>query len=216
MAEVIKGLRVKGGEGGRASGEQAHRMEGMIMTSQVTESQAVEERLDRLEQENHRLKRAGAVLGLGVAALILMGQALPQGRTVEAESFIVRDSRGQVRALLTAPPDGTVGLFICDPAGVLRASLRVLADGTPGLLLSDQVGQARTLLNVQGDGVGGLLLYDRSVRPRAWLSILADGTGGLALFDEGRESRAWLRQTADGSPGLTLWDASGNVLRNAP
>ena len=191
-------------------------MEGGIMTSQTTGFRSMERRLQRVERDNRRLRRAAVVLVLGIAAVVLMGQARAQRRTVEAEAFVVRDRGGQVRALLRAFDNGAVGLSFYDPGGAPRAWLRVLTDGTPGLVLSDQAGQTRTLLNVQGDGLAGLLLYDQNGNARAWLNVLADGTGGLALFDETRESRAWLRVLADGSPGLTLWDAYGNPFRNLP
>ena len=200
-------------------GQRGHleeRVGGNSMMVQTVTFRTLERRLRRVERENRCLKRAAAVLVIGVAAVVLMGQALTQRRTVEAEAFIVRDSGGQTRARLMALPDGTVGLSFYDPAGMPRAWLRVLADGTPGLVLSDQAGHARSLLNVQGDGLVGLVFYDQGGNPRTWLNVLADGTGGLALFDMARESRAWLRLLADGSSGLTFWDEHGNAVRNLP
>lgn len=186
------------------------------MRVQTITFRTLERRLRRVERENRMLRRAGAVLVIGVAAIMLMGQTILHRRSVESEAFLVRDARGQVRAMLKALENGTVGLSFYDQDGVSRAWLRVLTDGTPGLVLSDQSGQVRTMLNVQGDGLVGLLFYDQSGNPRAWLNVLADGTGGLALFDEARESRAWLRLLADGSPGLTFWDGHGNAVRNLP
>lgn len=43
------------------------------------------ERLGRLERENRRLKRIGAVVLLGPATVLLLGQARPNRRIVEAE-----------------------------------------------------------------------------------------------------------------------------------
>ena len=49
-------------------------------------------RLDRLERENQRLKRLGALALIGLAALVIMGQATsaPVANTIEAERFILR------------------------------------------------------------------------------------------------------------------------------
>lgn len=186
------------------------------MAVQTITFRTLERRLKHVERENRRLKRAVALLVIGVAAVFLMGQALAQRRTVAAEAFIVRDGLGRDRAMLTALADGTVGLSFYDTGGVPRAWLRVLADGTPGLVLSDRTGHARTMVNVQEDGLAGLLLYDQSGNPRTWMNVMADGTGGLALFDETREPRAWLRLLGDGSPGLTFWDVYGNAVRSLP
>lgn len=198
------------------SGRLGERAGGNTMTVQTITFRTLERRLRRVERDNRVLRRAGAVLVIGVAAVMLMGQTILHRRAVESEAFLVRDAQGQVRAMLKALENGTVGLSFYDQAGVARAWLRVLTDGTPGLVLSDESGQVRTMLNVQGDGLVGLLFYDQDGRPRAWLNVLADGTGGLALFDEAKESRAWLRGLADGSPGLTFWDAHGNAVRNLP
>lgn len=200
------------GERGRLE----ERTGGNTMTVQTITFRTLERRLRRVERDNRVLRRAGAVLVIGVAAVMLMGQTVLHRRAVESEAFLVRDAQGQVRAMLKALENGTVGLSFYDQAGVARAWLRVLTDGTPGLVLSDESGQVRTMLNVQGDGLVGLLFYDQDGRPRAWLNVLADGTGGLALFDEAKESRAWLRGLADGSPGLTFWDAHGNAVGNLP
>ncbi len=186
------------------------------MAVQTITFRTLERRLKRVERENRRVKQAAALLLIGVAAVFLMGQALAKRRTVEADAFMVRDRFGQVRAMLTALADGTVGLSFYDTRGVPRAWLRVLADGTPGMVLSDRTGHARTMVSVQEDGLTGLLLYDQSGNPRAWLNVLADGTGGLALFDETRESRAWFRVLADGSSGITFWDLYGNAVRTLP
>ena len=57
------------------------------------------QRLDRLERENRRLKFAGAILLLALAAVGAMGQVLPKAvpKVVEAERFLLRDARGRVR-----------------------------------------------------------------------------------------------------------------------
>ncbi len=70
-------------------------------------------RLERLEQQNRFIRRAGAVLGVAVVAFFLMGQASPGGQVVEAQRFVVRDpSTGKGRAALSLLQDGSVGLSI--------------------------------------------------------------------------------------------------------
>jgi len=59
-------------------------------------------RLDRLERENRRLKRIGALVLVGIAAVVLMGQAKPSKvpKVIEAQEFVLKDSNGGVRGVL--------------------------------------------------------------------------------------------------------------------
>ena len=59
-------------------------------------------RLDRLERENRRLKRIGALVVVVISGVFMMGQALPKNRIVEAEKFVLKDTGGKVRAILGA------------------------------------------------------------------------------------------------------------------
>ena len=118
-------------------------------------------RLDRLEGENRWLKRITLMLLLGAAAMALMGQT-PQHRplrTLEAEEFLLRDSRGQVRASLgtTQNPRATV-LQIHNENGKPRTRLIVSGDGTSSLEVLDSSDHIRVLLGVRDNGL-----------PRIWL-----------------------------------------------
>ena len=67
--------------------------------------------------------RAGAMLVGGMVAILRMGQAWRGCRTVEDETFVGRDGLGQVRGLLMALADGTLGLIVHDPVGHARTLL---------------------------------------------------------------------------------------------
>ncbi|MFQ5918328.1 MAG: hypothetical protein ACE5I0_11010 [Candidatus Binatia bacterium] len=62
----------------------------------------LEQGLDRLERENRRLKCIGALVLVGIAAVVLMGQAKSSkvAKVIEAESFVVRDNSGTMRTEL--------------------------------------------------------------------------------------------------------------------
>ncbi len=81
----------------------------------------MEERLNRLERENRRLKRAGGVVLGVIAALLLMGHVVGE-KVVEAERFVLLDSSGQPRAVLAVAKGGS-GLYLYDNKGKLRAGL---------------------------------------------------------------------------------------------
>ncbi len=102
------------------------------------------QRLDRLERENRRLKLVGAILLVALAAVGAMGQVLPKAvpKVVEAEQFIVRDTKGKIRASLDVV-SGVPGLDLLDQNEKTRARLAVAAgDGAPNLDLFDRDGQA--------------------------------------------------------------------------
>ncbi|MFQ5850780.1 MAG: hypothetical protein ACE5JU_09360, partial [Candidatus Binatia bacterium] len=55
-------------------------------------------RLERLEREDRRLKLAGALVLLGIAAMVVMGQtrAREAAKVIEAERFLLRDISGNI------------------------------------------------------------------------------------------------------------------------
>ena len=109
-------------------------------------------RLDRLEGEVRRWRRAGPLLLAVVGALAVMGQALPKIRVVEAEKLILRDPDGKVRVILgsewprldvSAPPalnmvlpkSGVYGLHIYSSDGKYKAGLTEAAPAGTGAQL---------------------------------------------------------------------------------
>jgi hypothetical protein len=84
------------------------------MSKQQTEM--LVQRLDRLERETRLLKRTGVAALAAIAAVMLMGQALPSkvAKLVEAEKFLVRDAAGKPRATLGLLPDGSPSLNLID------------------------------------------------------------------------------------------------------
>ena len=74
---------------------------------------ALTTRLERLERESRRSKRAMLVVLVGTLALALMGQAPPHRmpKSLEAEEFVLRDSRGQVRAVLGTAQNGSATML---------------------------------------------------------------------------------------------------------
>jgi hypothetical protein len=123
--------------------------------------ETVTRRLERLEGENRWLKGLTLMLLLVIAATGLMGQTAPHRplRALEAEEFLLRDSRGQVRASLgtTQNPSATV-LEIHNENGKPRTRLIVAGDGTSSLEVMDSSDRIRVVLGVRDNGL-----------PRLWL-----------------------------------------------
>ena len=129
----------------------------------------MEERLDRLERENRRLKRAGALVAALAVSILAMGAAAPEkGKKIEAEEIVLKDAAGKTRIWLSVTRLGPA-LHLFDEKGVPRAVLMAqslqftdgdvtprlrlaLEKGAPVVLLSDANDRARAVLGVGTKG----------------------------------------------------------------
>jgi hypothetical protein len=176
------------------------------------------QRLDRLERGNRRLRLAGVILLLALVAVGAMGQVLPKAvpKVVEAERFVVRDTRGKISATLGAGSGTTTpALSLADQNGKLRAGLAVLSDGAVGLVLADKDGNLRASIGLAADASSQVILYNKEGRGGAGLIVRADGAG-LTLDDKDGERRVMLGLNAYGFPSLHLSDKDGKVIWKAP
>lgn len=136
------------------------------MAGSIPSMENLTQRLDRLERANRSLKRVGAAVALGIAAVALMGQVRTAGRVVEAEQFVLRDTSGKTRGGLAVRPDGRVLLGLADKNGEDRAEINVLPDGSAVLALTDQDRKAGAALYVRHDRTVGLNLLDQNGKHR--------------------------------------------------
>ena len=135
----------------------------------MTDLESLSGRLQTLEGRFRRIKVLAVIACIGVAALMLMGQAsLPGPRLrpsirqvdelpeqglsrqsveneVRARHLILVDDKGTERASLVSDNAGSVFLVMSDRAGKARVDLSVGNDG-PALTFLDPSGQARTIL----------------------------------------------------------------------
>ncbi len=155
-------------------------------------------RLDRVERENRRLKQAGVVAVAVIVAVVLMGQATGGKvvEVVEAQRFLLRDSKGINRGGLQVMDDDRPILHLADENGLTRAELVVLSNNTPALYFYDYE---------KGRDVGRKHL--------AWLGVSKHGSVTLALIDRERQSQAQLSGTG---PRLRFIGKDGRVIWSAP
>ena len=172
------------------------------MTTRTTELQNMFERLDRVEHQNRNLKRTWAATVFGVAALILMGQAMPNKvpEVIEARKFVLKDSKGNGRAALTVTPDNSPLLLLNQPDGTLGVTLTVGPQGRPMLSLYDKRGNPRALLSLDADGSAGLSFGGADGKTRAGLAVTSEKSAGLILYGNDEKPLAVVGLTRDGSP----------------
>src|SRR3954471_18670952 len=98
-------------------------------------------RLEELEDDNRRLRRLTAMMGVGMAMLLGLGVALlvfsaryglpgTTASEVAAKQFTLRDPQGRVRGVWGSGSDGSTRLVMQDPAGRPRVKLTLLGDGS--------------------------------------------------------------------------------------
>jgi len=176
------------------------------MSDVVRDVEAVERRLAALERQQRRMHRAG-IVGLGIlAAALLMGQTPPPaapppstGRVVEAEKFVIRDARGQERAVLgldhpVSPEHSPLRLGLYN--GDRSSAILYLSDGFAGLSITTG-GESDKKQSVQ--------LF---ANPR-------EG-GGFKVATGQRQESVRIGVDGEGKSGLSLTDKSGAVVFKAP
>jgi len=93
------------------------------------------QRIERLEQASRKWKLAALVLLLGWLVLLLAGfdfaqPNLVKARSVEAQSFILRDADGQIRARMAIGEDGP-RLSFFDEQGKVASSVPLKPEMRP-------------------------------------------------------------------------------------
>src|SRR2546422_5558343 len=105
--------------------------------------EAVLRRVEDLEAEVRRWRRAAMALMLSAVALTTLGAAVPRGRVVEAQKFVLKDTAGGGRAGL-GPRDNkkTIALRVTDEASGSRPLLP-LEEGSSLPVLPHKTGRPR-------------------------------------------------------------------------
>lgn len=164
----------------------------------------LDERLNRLEQENRRLRLGGVVLLIALASLFLVAQASPQKRVVAAESFVLIGSQGKPSAELALSTDGRPGLRFYGRDGRFVAILELDSADRPRLDFLDEGSRSGVSLGYQADGTSRLTLRGKSTR-----SSISLQTGLGSTMEKEMADGKW-GITAD-SPSLEITDESGRL-----
>jgi hypothetical protein len=207
------------------------------MASQTPDTQAVLERLEKLERQNRRFKLAGVVALIALGALVLMGQTQPEGRTIRAGEFDLVDASGRVRAKLGLDDKGkSPALDLYDAHGFAVATLYASVGRTGGLLLGDADSGANISLittalvgpELRFGDTGGVRVALSLSRKTGDVSLVFYGKSGaelvtldtdhMAFFDPDQPTGSPARillQVLHGEP--TLWlSRDGKVVWSAP
>ena len=178
------------------------------MVTDTPEMQAILQRIERLEAENRRLRRAALAVALAAVVALGMGQSQPS-RTIEANRFVLTDNKGVKRAELALPgPNPALRFF--DPDG--RVASVLSAEGYSIFGKTVRFGVPMSRVNL---GKSGLYFTDDHGEFVINLGGVAEEnlkTGSpspnLELYGGGEKLRAQLTALKDGAR-LTVNDGEG-------
>jgi hypothetical protein len=170
------------------------------MIEETHENSLIVSRIERLEEQNRRLKRGALACLVVIVSFGVMGQtqrkSTPRAtaptpalapvlpKNIEAESFILKDGNGRVRAELSMSGTGP-SLKLRDQGGtaLVTLSLNDAAPGGPFLLLSDPQHHAGLSMSVLEGAGSQLSLSGERADIQAHIGVTPDGTS-LALSDQ--------------------------------
>jgi hypothetical protein len=127
-------------------------------------------------------------------------------RTVEAEQFVLKDSKGKTRAILGTQQEEPF-LALLDPTGKPRAAVAIHGED-PHLLLYDRLGQPKLRLSVRGDWPE-LGMCDWHGHPETSLSMSKHGTF-LSLGGPPGAQNVYMNTGRDGASLVFRQYARGN------
>jgi hypothetical protein len=210
------------------------------MSNATREQDPVVARIERLEEENRKLKRGALVCLIALASVGLMGQTQRKStrppaaaptpaptlpKNIEAESFILKDSGGRTRAELSMGGTGP-SFKLVDQGGsaLFTVSLKDAAPGGPYVLLSDPQHHAGLSMSVLEGAGSQLTLTGERPDVQAHLGVAPDGASLQVTDQDGFSANigngvqttkgGQTKKTSAGS--ITLFNKDRKVLWTVP
>jgi hypothetical protein len=191
------------------------------MTSDTTELQEIKKRLGALEAQNHRLKWSGLCLLAALSAFVLMGQAAPTPKVIEAQRFVLKDANGEVRAWLGLFGKGSeliLGDANKEPKMTLKVSevasdLHFYGEEHSGMNLGVDLGNPA--ISMAGANGNGKADFEFSTSGPAM--TLQDGKGFSTILGAAqRRAQAGGEARQSSAASVILLDKSGKIIWKAP
>jgi hypothetical protein len=207
------------------------------MKSTSPEFTQLRERMEKIEQQNTRLKRGMFVLAGSLVVLMAMGAkvGIKDGhfRDITAGKISIIDTSGKELITIGKIEGAGTGIRMYNQAGKRILGLGLTADDSgSGMLVADNDGTPRfglgidkgvpsiAITNEEGKkviGLGGnnkgygLVIMDGNEVERAGIGF-KEGNSGVALFNSEGEYVRGMVQRADGSHFASYADGKGNEI----
>jgi hypothetical protein len=156
--------------------------------------EALQRRVAGLERQNRWMKRGGYAIVLVFASLFVIGRLRPPLRTLEAQRFVLRSAKGEVRAELTTLDGDYPRLRLQSPNGEKETELSPL-----GVSVSDH-------------GLSGKL----PLAHLGNLGIYFTDTQGRTVMELGGAGANIHTQQLAPVPEITIFDEKGKSIWHAP
>ncbi len=170
---------------------------------------AVTGRIERLERENRRLRWTGVAVAAGLLVLFLLVVGRPVSHVVEAQRFVLRDSRGAMRGLLAVTGAAEMPLLgLYDGDSRPRAEIGVGGDNAVSVRLFDPRGGRRLALRVDPAGAASWHLVDEDGRTLAGLEARPNNDVSLVLR---RQEAGLVVFSSDIHQMMSVQDRDGQV-----
>jgi hypothetical protein len=205
------------------------------------ETEMMLSRIERLEAQNRRMKRGAVVCLVGIGVMGLMGQTQHKStrppaastpptpvvlpKNIEAESFVLKDPAGHVRAELSMGGTGP-SFKLRDQSGsaLVTLSLNDSAPGGPFVLLSDPQHHAGLSMSVLESAGSQLSLTGERPEIQARIAVAPDGTslqvsdqdGFSANIGSGVQANKSGQVKKTTAASITLFNKDRKVLWSAP
>ncbi|MEA2116745.1 MAG: hypothetical protein U9P36_15385 [Thermodesulfobacteriota bacterium] len=186
------------------------------MQSLVQEKSTIQERLDRIEKQNKRLKRYVVMFSLLFVPLFLMGakQGLQDAEfgQISAQGLTIRDGSGKQLINIGTNREGGIGIAIYNQTGQRVLTLGVPADGKGnGIMVSDAEGKPRIGMGMDKGQPGIALVGENGSKLLAMGGSVKDGYG--MLISDSKEVQRIGLGFRDGTAGIMLYDEKGQYIR---
>ncbi len=171
---------------------------------------AIKQRLEKVERENSRLKRAAMALLFIAACVLMMGQSSSK-KTLTAERFILIDGAGKHRAVLEFDQDQP-RLVFNDLEEKTRMRLGIIVrSAEPEGGLSDELRKALAE-DRRRNAVPGLVIADHEANDVLTLGVYGGHPNLSMQLPSKQEAALWI---GDRGPTLKLNDGKRGIMATA-
>lgn len=156
------------------------------MTTTALDLENVVRRLEKLEQQNRRLKCLGLALALCCALGVLVAAQPTRDKAGDFEQLVLRDKAGKQRAAFEVGKDGPALRFL-DDDGKDYGTIGT-AKGGMYLRLNNREGNLQTGINLNPAGVV-VVSYGSTGRLLSGTMAIQETTGGFTRQEQGTKGK---------------------------
>lgn len=171
----------------------------------------------RISRENRWIKIVGSATLLVALVGLLTGAQQNRPKVIEAQSFVLRDKDGKLRAVLDSSERQGAFFYLFDERGeTIRFGISSGKNGQVLARITDTKGDDRMTFGVHAEGMPHIALYTKDQKPVVRLGVSPEDEAGISLFGKNDKSRVQIISPDNEPPLLEMFDEGGKLLFQAP